>query len=140
MTRIVDDERLIKLLENLREFSEKGVPIIVEGQKDELVLRNLGICGSIIKVGAYGPLKTADFLFSSENMPNSVIILTDFDKNGENLARILEDLLRAYGITPINEFRKELKKLTGGRMKSIEELLYFVELSLENKRRRYNDE
>ncbi|MHA1594975.1 MAG: toprim domain-containing protein [Candidatus Baldrarchaeia archaeon] len=139
MAKIIDDEKLLKLFDALRESSEKGIPIIVEGKRDEDALRSIGICGQIIKVAGQGPLKVVDSMISSGRIPSSVIILTDLDRKGDLLASMLDDLLRSYGIVPINEFRYELRKIVGGRIKGIEELTYLLEFIERNSRRRYDE-
>src|SRR5439155_25652654 len=47
-------ERATRIFEDLQEQSEAGVPIIVDGRRDEAALRKLGIKGTVLCLNATG--------------------------------------------------------------------------------------
>jgi len=79
-------EELEKVLSELIEENKK-IPIIVEGEKDILALRRLGIIGEIISLN-----KGINLIVFSDNIANKfkdVIILTDWDRRGGFLCHII---------------------------------------------------
>lgn len=117
-----DHERLEKLealIEELRQRSEEGAVIIVEGQRDRRALRELGINGAI-RLGAQKSLLELCEEVAGEY--ENVIILTDWDENGEKLAGLMEGFLRDYGATINVNIRENIQHLVQKRIKDIESL------------------
>lgn len=103
------------LIGKLRDFS--GV-IIVEGRRDEVALRNLGVETGIIRLSRL-PLAEVALIASQYH---EVMILTDLDRKGEELARKLARHLEGYNCRVDTETREELKKIARKDIKGIEEL------------------
>lgn len=117
-------EELEKTLREIKELSDDGVAIIVEGQKDEIALRELGVKGPIHQIpkGGETPLN------SLENLPKyeEVIILTDFDRTGEELADFCEKHLEKLGMSILFDLRKKLRDYVRKAVKDIEGMASFV--------------
>jgi len=77
-------------------LSRGGTPIIVEGKKDEEALRELGMEGPIHQIPSGGRTP----LNSLEDLPEyeEIIVLTDFDRTGEELADFCEENLEKLGV------------------------------------------
>jgi len=109
-------ERIERTLEKIREIASEGVPILVEGKKDEEILRTLGVEGRIIKVSQQSLNTLIDQLYGCRR----VLILTDFDEKGEKIAKTLSSLLEIGGTIPLHEMRNELKHALAGQVSCIE--------------------
>jgi 5S rRNA maturation endonuclease (ribonuclease M5) len=92
-------DKILDLITDLADYSSKGVPILVEGKKDEAALKALGIRGKIIRVRQHRKrlFELAEELTSYK----TVIILTDFDQEGEKLADELSRHLHSWGVKTI---------------------------------------
>ena len=101
-----------------------GVPIIVEGRKDELALRKLGIAGKIhcLKATGESRLRLLERLDGSKR----AIILTDFDREGDELESWLFQELSHRGIHPDNRAWWKLRGLAKTEVRSVEELPSFM--------------
>ncbi len=109
-------EKIERTLEKIREIASEGIPILVEGKKDEEVLRILGVEGRIIKVSQQSLNALIDQLYGCRR----VLILTDFDEKGEKIAKTLSSLLEIEGTIPLHEMRNELKHALAGQVSCIE--------------------
>ena len=65
--------------------------IIVEGKRDTRTLRLLGITSNIIEKGQKSQVKLVDMAF---NAP-IIIILTDFDRKGRHLRKIIQNEIQS---------------------------------------------
>jgi len=117
-------ERVEDLLEELRESSANGVPVLVEGSRDEESLRELGIQGPVLKIS--GNKKTALNFLEGLAHHKQVIVLTDFDRTGGELARFCSKHLRRLGVEPIADLRERLKVLLHRDVKDIQGLAKFL--------------
>lgn len=117
-------EQLEKVLQRIEDLSE-GVPTIVEGARDTDALRRLGIAKNVI------PLNTGKSVFSfCEDVSRSfteAIVLTDWDRRGGRLARMLKEGLQANGVRANVELRAQIVILSKKEIKDIESLPTFVE-------------
>ncbi len=113
--------RLSRIVEELSSCVEQGMPILIEGKKDEEALRELGIKGNIIKVSGSG-LKLFEIAEIAANTSSKVIILTDFDKKGDILAKKLSEDIQSLGSHPDLNIRKNIIKITRRYIKDIESL------------------
>jgi 5S rRNA maturation endonuclease (ribonuclease M5) len=125
-------EKIQQILSKLTEASAKGKPIIVEGKKDELALRALGICGLVLTVKTGGK----SFLEAITEIENlrilEVVLLLDFDRRGkEGTLRLKQDLERTK-IKVNTRFWDDLKALVGRDIRCIESLSSYL-LTLEQK-------
>jgi len=92
-------ERISDVIAELADYSAEGVPILVEGMKDEQALKDMGVKGRIIKTRTEGKkmFELAEELASY----GSVIVLTDFDEEGEELAKEITRHLHVWGVQTI---------------------------------------
>lgn len=126
-------KKLSCIIEELKICAEQGMPILIEGKKDENALKKLGINGTFIKVSGSG-LKLFEIAEKSVKSSSKVIILTDFDKKGEQLAKRLAEDIQSLGSYPNLEFRRKIMGITRKFIKDIESLPRHMEqLELEEK-------
>jgi len=111
-------ERISDVIAELDDYSSEGVPILVEGTKDEQALRDLGIEGRIIKTRTQGKrmFELAEELASYER----VIVLTDFDQEGEKLAEEITRQLHMWGVQTV--MRKKVRDTISWATRQIEGL------------------
>ncbi len=120
-------ERLTKLLEKLAAESAKGIPFVVEGQKDVGALRQLNIEGKIVSSKTSGK-SFVDMLTEIEALNvREVILLLDFDRRGVEWTRRLKQHLEKTKIKPNLTFWNELYGLVGRDLKDIEGLPAYLE-------------
>ncbi|MDD1763357.1 MAG: toprim domain-containing protein [Methanobacteriaceae archaeon] len=112
---------LSNIIEELKIQAEEGIPFLVEGKKDEKALEELGIQGNFIKVSGSG-LKLFEIAEIAAELSPHVIILTDFDRKGNELARRLSEDIERLGSHPNILFRKKLMHMTSRFIKDIESL------------------
>ena len=117
-------EQIEELLAELSKVAADGTPIIVEGIKDVNALKRLGIKGSIQKIsGGNSLLNFVEGLSGSRE----IIVLTDFDRAGGELAKFIAKHAKTLGIEPVTEFRDKLKPLVRKNVKDIEGLAKFLQ-------------
>lgn len=109
-------ERLREVFETLYE-ANKSFPVIVEGKKDAIALKRLGLAGEIITLhrgkGLY------DFCEDIAERFVKVIILLDWDTRGERLCKSISKNLRGQW-EEFSTFRDILKILCQKDIKDIE--------------------
>lgn len=113
-------KRLLITVEELQNSAEQGIPIIIEGMKDEEALKVLGIKGNFIKVSG-SPLKLFEVAEIAAESPK-VIILTDFDGKGSELAKRLSEDIQRLGSHPDLNIRRKIMGITRRYIKDIESL------------------
>ncbi|MGB9930125.1 MAG: toprim domain-containing protein [Methanosarcina sp.] len=116
-------ERIEELLSELSDYSERGAIIIVEGKRDVLSLKKLGIEGNF-------ELATRQSLFNfSERIARlgkEVVILTDWDRRGDLLAVKLSEYFGNFGLKPELQIRNKLKLICQKEIKDIESMHTYV--------------
>ena len=116
-------ERIEELLSELSDYSERGAIIIVEGKRDILSLKKLGIEGNF-------ELATRQSLFNfSERIARlgkEVVILTDWDRRGDILAVKLSEYFGNFGLKPELQIRNKLKLICQKEIKDIESMHTYV--------------
>jgi len=117
-------EQVEELLNELRESASAGVPILVEGMDDEGALCELNVKGQIFRVS--NSSKTLLNFLESLTGFKQIIILTDFDRAGDKLAKFCAVHLKRLGVEPVIEFRQKLKALLRRDVKDIEGLAKFL--------------
>ncbi len=117
-------EQIEELLDELREHAARGVPIMVEGPRDEGALRELGVSGTMLRVS--GTKKTILNFLEGLATYEQVVILTDFDRAGDELAEFCAAHLKRLGPEPIVEIREKLKVLLHKDVKDIQGLAKFL--------------
>jgi 5S rRNA maturation endonuclease (ribonuclease M5) len=120
----LDPESLEELIESLVEASVEGAAIIVEGVRDERSLRDLGVEGPIVRASRRPALEVAEEAARDYRV---VVILTDWDRAGEELARKMELHLQGTGSKVDIETRERLKRMVRREIKDVESLSRFVE-------------
>jgi 5S rRNA maturation endonuclease (ribonuclease M5) len=108
--------RLREVLEALYEVN-KTIPVIVEGKRDAMALRKLGLTGEVIVLHSGNNLY--EFSEDISEKFERVVILLDWDEKGEHLSKILEKHLRGQW-EEFSAFREILKILCQKDIKDIE--------------------
>lgn len=89
----------------LARLASRGVPIVVEGRSDEEVLRVLG-AKTVIRCSEIGIKKSLEVLEQFDE----VLILTDFDEEGEKLCLGLRRGLVSNGVRTLDDLRDRLRR------------------------------
>jgi 5S rRNA maturation endonuclease (ribonuclease M5) len=113
-----------KIIDELRTQSEAGVPIIVEGRRDESALRRLGVAGKIYCLKARGESRH-EFL-DRLNGTTEAIVLTDFDREGKKLETWLYKELSQRGVKSDLKLWIRLRSLARAEVRSVEEIPSFI--------------
>ncbi len=116
-------EKLEELILELKNLSDAGVIIVVEGRKDVESLRSLGVNGEI-KLSSQQPL--LDFAEKLSRSGKDIVLLTDWDRKGGMVARKIIDYLHAYSIIPDMDLRARIGFLVKKRIKDIESLSKYM--------------
>lgn len=115
-TDIERAERLKEALQSLYEIN-KRIPVIVEGKRDLLALRRIGLIGEIITVhsgkGIY------DFCEDLSERFHRVVLLMDWDSKGESLMKQLSGHISGMWEEFV-PFREVIKILCQKDIKDIE--------------------
>jgi len=123
---LTPEERLEQLESVFLELEEesKRTPIIVEGRKDEVALGLLGVKSNVVTLSK--GMSIFAFCESISRTSKRAIVLTDWDKKGGRLARMLKEALNANGVEVDSEIRAKLVILSKKEVKDIEGLPPFV--------------
>lgn len=108
--------RLREVLEALYEVNKK-VPVIVEGKRDAMALRKLGLTGEVIILHSGNNLY--EFSEDISERFERVVILLDWDDKGEHLSKTLQKHLRGQW-EEFSPFREILRILCQKDIKDIE--------------------
>ncbi|PVX25783.1 MAG: hypothetical protein CW691_03495 [Candidatus Bathyarchaeum sp.] len=125
-------EKLVKILERLKQQAEKGTPIVVEGKNDVKALYKLGITGDMILAKASGKSFLDVVSEIEQRETREVILLLDFDRRGKELTKRLAKSLECTKISSNLVFWRMFFGLVAKDVKDIEGLAKFFE-SLNNK-------
>ncbi len=114
-------EFLAAFIDELNALAEEGAAVLVEGQRDSRALSSLGYEGKIL---------TKTSLSSKQLEPslrgvNSVVILTDMDREGRSLAARYITFLQTMKIAVSLSQRRRLRRASGGVFLHIENLSRF---------------
>ncbi|MCD6483965.1 MAG: toprim domain-containing protein [Candidatus Odinarchaeota archaeon] len=118
-------EAIIEKVDNIvRDINAEKIPIIVEGVNDKKTLRNLGIETRIFTTQNRYKQNLVEFVETIEKTINGkkILILTDFDKEGETLNKKLTSELTMRGFTPLHGVRRAIRKLLFKHSKQIESI------------------
>ncbi len=122
-----DCERLQKIqeiLDDLADRAGRGAIILVEGRRDKASLEALGIRGTIAMASQKQLLNLTESL-SRQN--DDIIVLSDWDERGEEVARRAEVFLKSNGARPDCGPRKKLRLLTKKEVADVESLHGYME-------------
>lgn len=114
-------QALLDWLQDLNEL-EGDVVILVEGKKDTACLERIGVAGTIIQINQGIPLLEVIGSISRDERYQRVVILTDWDRKGGQLAAELKRLSLAHGLAFDLEIRKRISMLTGKWVRDVESL------------------
>ena len=117
-------EEAERIFEELRARSNAGVPIIVEGRRDEAALRRLGIAGKVHCLKARGESRH-EFLDRLDGTKQA-IVFTDFDREGKKLETWLYKELSQRGVNSDLKLWIRMRSLARTEVRSVEELPSFI--------------
>lgn len=122
----LDDRERLKELSLLLDALAARPPdhvILVEGPRDRGALKVLGVEGPLIQVQSRnGLLGIAEELAKE---CKSAIILTDWDRKGGQLCRLLKHYLGSCGVAYDDRTRAAMARLCKGEIKDVESLPSF---------------
>ena len=114
------------IIEEIIEHARSGAVIVVEGKRDIIALKKLGIAGHI-ETSTHQPLLI--FAESLAKGTTQIIILTDWDRRGDILADKITTYLQNIGIAPDLDIRRRISSLVKREVKDVESLYtYMVKL------------
>ncbi|MBN1134223.1 MAG: toprim domain-containing protein [Methanosarcinaceae archaeon] len=116
-------EKIEELIDEMLQQSKAGTIIIVEGKRDIVALRKLGIRGH---VESAAQKKLMEFSERIANDGKDIIILTDWDRRGDILSLKLTTYLRDLGNEPNLLIRERLRSLVKKEIKDVESLFTYV--------------
>ncbi len=121
------EERHAQLVEVLGELIEANgsAPVIVEGERDVKALRALGLTGEVLAVNRGDTV--FHFCERLAAAHRAVVIMTDWDVRGGQLAKLLREGLAANGVKYDEEFRARLTALCQKDIKAVEDLHRYLE-------------
>ncbi len=122
--RTYDLEALEELIASLIDASCQGAAVIVEGRRDLQALRALGLPGPVIMASRRPALELAE---EAARSYSQIIILTDWDRKGDEMCKTIELHLRSLGSRPDREIRSRLGKLVKKEIKDVESLSRYTE-------------
>jgi|TARA_B100001540_G_scaffold222876_1_gene197163 5S rRNA maturation endonuclease (ribonuclease M5) len=110
-------------------MKEFNAPVIIEGKRDTIALRNLGYEGDLVELNdGKSILSTVENLVHKYGRGSNFIILMDWDRTGEKLAAKLKNYGDSCDLVPNLRIRKELSVLCSKDITCIEELPTFVKM------------
>ncbi|MGA8543373.1 MAG: toprim domain-containing protein [Thermoplasmata archaeon] len=111
----------VRLWERLRsDCAEPGTVVVVEGERDLVSLRRLGLTGAVIKLHHGRALSgTAHDLVGRSR---HVIVLTDWDTEGGHLAQRLREFLEAERLALDLDYRRRFARVVRGELVHVEGL------------------
>ena len=96
---------LNKIILDLKKELITGSVILVEGKRDLESLTQLGLQQTIIKYSEMGERRCLEYI--ERNRVQKIIVLTDFDEEGENILVRLENKLENTGVKIDKQYRKK---------------------------------
>ncbi|MGQ4890940.1 MAG: toprim domain-containing protein [Candidatus Njordarchaeia archaeon] len=103
----INASRFWRIWVRVIDIVEEGGCIIVEGLKDKHALEKLMFGGEIITLQEMG----IENAIERAKTKSSVIILTDFDREGDKLAKLTEKRLVQEHVRLYSKIREELRKV-----------------------------
>ena len=120
-------ERLVEIQRVIDELANRalnGATILVEGKRDREALNLLGITGEIIMTSQKTLFNLCEELARSGG---DIIILTDWDERGEEVARQVQIFLEADGVRADTTIRTTIKPLVRKEINDVENLHKYME-------------
>lgn len=116
-------DRILDVVDELERVSE-DTPIVVEGMKDVEALRRMGVKKNVVSL-AKG-LSVFAFCERLSRVSGSAVVLTDWDRKGGKLARMLKEALEANNMKADTDLRARLVLLAKKEVKDIEGLPTYI--------------
>lgn len=112
--KLQDNEReLIDIIQSL-DSKYENLFIVVEGKRDVLVLRNLGVKAPIFKTqSGLSRIDMSESLAKKAGIDGQVLILTDYDKEGKEVCKFIEKQLELTGTKVLKRERRMIRKYMG---------------------------
>ncbi|MGD2073118.1 MAG: hypothetical protein PVG65_06485 [Candidatus Thorarchaeota archaeon] len=106
-----DNEKILLDIFSGLDHEYPNLLIIVEGKRDKKVLRNLGVHSNIIKT-QIGKQRNAliEKIIHKVGKDGKVLILTDFDNEGIELQKFIQQELEIHKIKIMRRLRKQIRK------------------------------
>ena len=118
-----NQERLESFNRIWESMKELNSPIIVEGKRDVIALRNLGYKGEVIELNdGKSVLSTVEKLAQKLGTSGIFVIMTDWDRTGGRLAKRLKEYGESSDLVPDLRIRRDLSLLCSKDITCIEEL------------------
>ena len=119
-------ERLAELqllIDELAYRALNGTVILVEGRRDREALDALGIRGEIMMTSQKQLFTLCEELARSGS---DVIVLSDWDERGEEVAGLVQTYLEADGLRPDLQIRGKVRQLVRKEIKDVENLHRYI--------------
>jgi 5S rRNA maturation endonuclease (ribonuclease M5) len=114
-------DEFLELWNRLRHDSlEAGTVVVVEGERDRRALRRLGLTGPVVLIHRGDSLSTTAHRLARRF--RRVIVLTDWDNEGGQLARRLKEFLGPEPLDFDLEYRRRLARVLRGELVHVEGL------------------
>ncbi|MFP4116109.1 MAG: toprim domain-containing protein [Candidatus Aenigmatarchaeota archaeon] len=95
-------------MENLQKIFDKlDCPVIVEGKSDVAVMEDFQM-DEIVSLNGRPLYRVAS---SVSRTADEALVLTDFDSEGEKIAKKLNVFLERFGVVPKNSIRGKIKEI-----------------------------
>ncbi|UCD72906.1 MAG: hypothetical protein JSW01_05525 [Candidatus Bathyarchaeota archaeon] len=118
-------EEIEDVLMKLNDQANRGVPVIVEGRKDVKALQRLDVSGGFLEIKSS---KRSIFnRLEHDVVSEEVIIFTDFDRQGSELARDIQGHLERRGKKVNILLWRRMRNLVGKDVKDVEGLPSYLE-------------
>ncbi len=119
---LTDDERsLIDLLSSIDQKYE-NLLVVVEGRQDERALRHFGLKSRLVRTQTrLGRAELVDQIAGIARKEGQVLILTDFDREGNDVSGFLQRELELHKVKVLRGLRRKIRILMGDR-RCIEDL------------------
>ncbi|MDI6897719.1 toprim domain-containing protein [Methanocella conradii] len=120
-------ERLAEIqaiLDELASRAAEGAVILVEGRRDKASLEELGVKGNIVMTSQKQLFNLAECV---SRQHKDIIILSDWDVRGDEVARSAEAFLKSNCARPDVEIRRRLRILTQKEIMDVESLYGYME-------------
>jgi 5S rRNA maturation endonuclease (ribonuclease M5) len=117
-------EKLVELLADLVE-ANRTAPVIVEGERDEKALREVGLTGEIVRLNSGIPV--FNLAEGIARRHREAVILTDWDHRGGRLCQLLREAFEANQVRFDIDLRARMTTLCRKDIKDVESLPGYVE-------------
>jgi 5S rRNA maturation endonuclease (ribonuclease M5) len=117
-------EQILAVVDELASRATRGAIILVEGPRDRVSLEALGVHGRIVLTSQKQLFNLAEKV---SGQGEDIIILSDWDERGDEVARNAGLFLKSNGARPDGELRKKLISLSRKEIKDVENLHGYVE-------------